>query len=282
MASDMLRGTSLVVGALWVVGCGGSQTDAATPKSSGDEAQGESADIPITPQKEGPEGLTDSEKSELAGKCNLIEPDMYDADKQATATLAAELEKGQKDEAAEKTALAAGLKMLAEKAKGLDASDMSRCTALFEKRTKKNLFDFEPAEEVARGAVKSCVARVNATVGKNNMAYDMGGTDSATGGSGPFCPDDFPIPPSLGDLPYKSKADDWDTPAWKCLGFGLRVTQSFQIEYSAPYGTNEFQCIARFLPRQGGAPIELVRGGKIGDGELMVEKEITKRRMSKP
>jgi hypothetical protein len=124
------------------------------------------------------------------------------------------------------------------------------------------------------------VTRVHATAGKRDN-YDMGGTGTASAGAAPFCPEDFPVPASLKDLPYKSTASDWDTEAWKCLGFGLRVKQSFQIEYSAPYGTNDFQCIARFLPRQGGAPIELIRGGKIADGELLIEKEVTTRRMSK-
>lgn len=265
-----------------LLACGGGQTDANTPdEANGEDGGGDEVDIPITPERKGPPPLSESEASELGGKCNLIEPDMYDANKQALAVLAEELDKGTKDEEAEKKALAAGMKMLQEKAKGLDATDMSRCTELFEKRTKHAVFAFEPVEQVARDAVKSCVTRVNATVGKHNMSYDMGGSGSATSGAGPFCPDDFPVPPSLNDLPYKSSGDDWDTPAWKCLSFGLRVEQNFQIEYSAPYGTNEFQCIARFLPRNGGAPFELVRGGKIGDGELLVDKAIKKRRMKK-
>lgn len=273
--------------ALWLpamlcIACGGGQTDPKSGNDTGEDGGGEAeVDIPTTPLKEGPPALTDAEKSELGGKCNLIEPDMYDANKQGIAVLAEELDKGTDDAAAEKKGLEAAKKMLAEKAKGLDASDMTRCTELFDKRTKRALFEHEPTEQVARDAVKSCVERVNATVGKKNMAYDMGGTGNATAGSGPFCPDDFPVPPSLKDLPYKSKSDDWDTAAWKCLGYGLRVEQNFQIEYAAPYGTNEFQCIARFLPRQGGAPFELIRGGKIGDGELLVEKSIKKRRMTK-
>ena len=284
MVGDMLARRILsVAGVTLLVACGGGQGEPNTPDGDGEDGDGASSvDVPVTPKKEGPPALSESETSEIAGKCNLIEPDMYDANKQALATLQAELDKGTADDAAEKAGLEAGTKMLKEKAKGLDASDLSRCTELFVKRTKFNLFEYEPAEEVARDAVKSCVTRVNATVGKHNMSYDMGGSGDATAASGPFCPDDFPVPPSLKDLPYKSSSDDWDTPAWKCLSFGLRVKQNFQIEYSAPYGTNEFQCIARFLPRQGGAPIELVRGGKVGDGELLVEEEIKKRRMKTP
>ena len=265
-----------------LVACGGGQADPTTPTAGTDNDTAAEVDFPTSPKKEGPAGLSEAERGEIGGKCNLIEPDMYDANKQALAVLAEELDKGTKDDAAEKRGLEAGMKMLKEKAKGLDASDLSRCQELFEKRTRRALFDFEPAESVARDAVKSCVTRVNATVGKNNMSYDMGGTGSATGGSGPFCPDDFPVPPKLSDLPYKSSAEDWDTAAWKCLGFGLRVEQNFQIEYAAPYGTNEFQCIARFPPRQGGAPIEIIRGGKIDNRELLVEKSAKRRRMKKP
>lgn len=267
------------MGALFVVGCGGEQSDAKTPTTEGDETSMDASDVPVTPEKQGPAGLDASDKAEIGGKCNLIEPDMYDANKQALLVLQEELTKGTPDDAAEKAGLDAGMKMLKEKAKGLDATDMSRCVQLFEKQTKRAMFDYEPAEQVARDAVKACVTRVNATVGKNNMSYDMGGSGKATSGSGPFCPDDFPVPPSLSDLPYTSKSDDWETPAWKCLGFGLRVEQNFQIEYAAPFGTNEFQCIARFLPRQGGAPFELIRGGKIVDRELVVEKNLRKQRM---
>ncbi len=283
----MIRRGCLLFGALHILAlhilaCGGSQSAANTADDKNGEDTASDIAIPITPKKTGPAALTDTDKSELAGKCNLIEPDIYDANKQALAVLAEELDKGTEDAAAEKAGLDAGTKWLKGKAKGLDASDMGRCTELFVKRTARVMFDFEPAEQVARDAVKSCVTRVNATVGKNSTNYDMGGTGSATAGSGPFCPDDFPVPPSLEDLPYKSSAEDWDTAAWKCLSFGLRVEQNFQIEYAAPFGTNEFQCIARFLPRQGGAPIELIRGGKIGDGELLVDKKLKKRRMQKP
>ncbi len=283
MADPMVRECAIVLG-IWgcVTGCGGGQANADAPTTEDGNERAEASDVPVTPEKQGPEGLSDGEKKELGGKCNLIEPDMYDANKQAVATLHAELEKGSPSAAAEKAGLEAGLRMLKEKAKGLDASDMSRCVALFEKRTRRAMFDYEPSEEVARSAVTSCVERVHATVGKNKMSFDMGGSGNPTGGTGPFCPDDFPIPANLSDLPYKSSAEDWDTPAWKCLSFGLRVKQTFQIEYAAPFGENAFQCIARFLPRQGGAPIELVRGGKIQDKELVIDKSITKRRMKAP
>jgi hypothetical protein len=260
-------------------GCSGAQGDVNAPEGAEGEGEGE-GEVPVTPQKDPPEGLSDDDKQELGATCNPVEPEMYDAGKQALATLDEELAKGTAGEAAEKKALAAGLTMLKEKAKGLDATDMNRCVALFEKGTKRRLFDHEPTEQVARDAVDSCVKRVVATAGKRDMSYDMGGTGSAASAQGPFCADDDPIPKSLKDLPYKSKADDWDTPTWQCLGFGLRTQQAFQIEYSAPYGTNEFACTARFLPRQGGAPIELTRGGRVSaEGELQLDKKIEKRRM---
>jgi hypothetical protein len=260
-------------------GCSGAQTDAANPEGGAGDGDGADA-IPVTPQKEPPEGLSDDDKKELGALCNPIEPEMYDAGKQAVATLQEELAKGTASEAAEKAGLAAGVAMLREKAKGLDGTDMNRCVALFEKGTKRRLFDHEPTEQVARDAVDTCVKRVVATAGKRDMAYDMGGTGTGTSAEGPFCPEDDPVPKTLKELPYKSKAADWDTPTWQCLGFGLRAAQAFQIEYAAPYGTNEFACTARFPPRQGGAPIELTRGGRVSaEGELQLDKKIEKRRM---
>ncbi|MBN4050441.1 hypothetical protein JYT28_01700 [Desulfobulbus sp. AH-315-M07] len=43
---------------------------------------------------------------------------------------------------------------------------------------------------------------------------------------------------------------------------------------------DEFSCIARYLPRQGGAPIELSRGGTVDDeGVLQIGKKTLKQRM---
>lgn len=265
------------------IGCGGAATGADAP--AGDAVEGDESvaaqDVPITPQKAAPPDLSEQEGKELAGKCAPIEPDLYDAGKAGIAALQAELAAGTDSAAAEKKGVDAALAAMKGKTGGLGAPDVERCLALFAKQMTLRLFSFEPAEEEARMTVDSCVKRAVAAFGKETTVIDMG--DAANQASaGPFCPEDFPVPPSLGDLPYKSSGEDWETPTWKCLSFGLRTEQHYQIEYSAPRGAGEFVCIARFLPRQGGAPIELLRGGKVDtEGVLGVSDKIQRRRMKK-
>jgi hypothetical protein len=270
-----------LLGLLVAADCGGSQAqpgtaDGAEPKGDGAGAE----DLQLAPERPAPPELGDDDKKDIGGLCNMVEPDMYDAEKQALATLDDELGAGTGGDAAEQKALDAAVTAFATKAAKLGKTEAARCAAIFEKRTKRRLYDHDPTEEAARDTVDACVKRVVATFGKQTASYDMGGGTEGGGAQGPFCPDDFPVPQSLRDLPYTSKAEDWESATWKCLSFGLRAAQAFQLEYSAPAGANEFHCIARYLPRQGGAPIELRRGGKVGsDGGLVVAEKIVKTRM---
>lgn len=278
VSSRRMRAQVIITLAL-LCACGGSsQKNAAGAENAAEEGSATAEeDIPVTPLKPAPPGLSAAEQKELAALCSPIEPLMYDAGKQAIATVDAELAKGSAD--ADKKALDAALAMLKD-AKGLGPDDQKRCFELFEKQQKLRIHEHEPAEGAARSAIKSCVERAAATFGKKSVDYDMGGSGEAVADQGPFCPDDFPVPQSLKQLPYKSTSEDWNNNTWRCLSFGLRGEQAFQIEYSAPVGANEFNCIARYLPRQGGAPFELAQGGKVNEqGELMVAKKIVKRRM---
>ena len=266
---------------LVLIRCSGAATGAASPDGGDGDGTTTSGgtEIPITPEKKGQPALSADEKKEMGATCNLIEPDHYDAGKKGLAALAAELDGGTASEAAEQKALTAALAHMEGKDGGLDGADVKRCNELFAKQLKGRLFAFEPAEEEARGTVSSCVKRVESVFGKDSMVVNMGGSGDAAS-HGPFCPDDFPVPASLADLPYKSSSDDWDTTTWKCLQFGLRVEQKVQLEYLSPRGSGEFHCIARFLPRQGGAPIELVRGGKVDEeGTLLIGEKTQRRRM---
>ena len=274
-----MRAHVMITLALLCGACGGSSQKNAEGANEAEEEGSAAAeeDIPVTPLKPAPPGLSASEQKELGALCNPIEPLMYDAGKQAIATLDTELAKGSGE--AEKKALDAALAMLKDQ-KELGPADHKRCLELFEKQQKLRIYEHEPAEGAARSAIKSCVERAAATFGKQSTDYDMGGTGEAVAEQGPFCPDDFPVPQSLKQLPYKSTSEDWNNNTWRCLSFGLRGEQAFQIEYSAPIGANEFNCIARYLPRQGGAPFELAQGGKANaQGELLVAKKIVKRRM---
>jgi ferredoxin len=281
--------TKVTVAALFVsaLGCGGATNTANTaePSSDGDgDDVGEAyqQDIPITPQKPAPPALNEAEQKQLAGLCAAIEPDLYDAGKQGIATFESEVLNGASGEAAEKKGLEAALAFMKDKSGTLGTEAHKVCLGLFDKQMKLRLFEHEPVEQLARDTVDSCVKRAVAAFGSEKLAFDMSGSGSAGATHGPFCPDDLPVPPSLKQLPYKSSKDDWDTPAWKCLEFGLRIQQEFQIEYLAPIGALEFHCVARFLPRQGGAPIEVLRGGKVNpEGELMVAEKFLKRRMKK-
>lgn len=262
--------------------CGGSSSSTSkTPKPTegGDDASVADQKVPVTPIDEGPPELTEDEAKVLSGKCFPMENDLYEAGKQGLLVLDTELAGGKDDAAGEKAGLEAALAALEGKGGDL-GGDRDTCVEVFTKQMKRRLFDYEPAEKPARETLDACVKRAVAAFGKASQTFELGGQAGPSANQGPFCPDDFPVPTSLEDLPYKSSAEDWDTPAWKCLAFGMRIEQSFQIEYAAPYGEERFECITRFLPRHGGAPIELVRKGWVNpQRELEVDKNSTRRRM---
>jgi hypothetical protein len=275
---------SLAVACSLLFGCGPSTPPADAPAVGASAAAragaaGAADDIPITVEKSGPPDLSDSEKKEVSATCAPLQGPMIEGEALAVRALDEGLREDPKT--AEDKAVAVALERVKKSAEGLSPGDFARCVALYEKQQRNKLFGHEPAEDEARMVVDSCIKRVEAVYGKNTMAFDMGG--DARPVSGPFCPDDFPVPQKLKQLPYQSSKEDWDVPTWRCLQFGLRVKQRVQVEYSAPLGSAEFTCIARYVPRQGGAPVEIFRGGRQGpDGRLMLQPKTMKRKMKKP
>jgi len=265
-----------------MAGCGGaSATPTAAPQPTDEDADAPMAeqDIPVTPMESPPPALSEDDERLLGSTCFPMENDLYEAGKQGLLALDTELARGADDATAEKAGLEAALAHLEGKGGDL-GSDRDACVEVFTRQMKRRLFDYEPAEKPARETLDACVKRSVAAFGKNTQTFELGAQGGTSVDQGPFCPDDFPVPPSLNDLPYKSKAEDWESPAWKCLAFGMRIEQPFQIEYAAPYGEERFSCITRFLPRHGGAPIELIRRGRINEQrELEVDKSSTRRRM---
>ncbi|MBM4358727.1 MAG: hypothetical protein FJ096_11540 [Deltaproteobacteria bacterium] len=233
-------------------------------------------EIPVTPELPGPEAPTDAEKAEVAGPCSPLLTAMIEGEAAALRALDDGFRDGTAD--ADEAALKLALERVTKSRQGLGAAEHQRCLALFEKQQRRKQFEHEPAEGEARMVVDSCIKRVEAVYGKQTMAFGDGGPGLA---QGPFCPDEFPVPQKLSQLPYQSTKDDWEATAFRCLQFGLRVKQYVQFEYVSPRGSSEFQCIARFLPRKGGAPIEVVRGGKQGsEGQLLLDSKTTVRRMA--
>jgi hypothetical protein len=225
--------------------------------------------------KPGPDAPTDAEKAELSGTCSPLLTAMIEGEAAALRVLDDALRDAKPD--AEELALKVAQDRVAKSREGLGAAEHQRCLVLFEKQQRRKQFEHDPAEGEARMVVDSCIKRADAVYGKQTMAFDEGGQSLQ---QGPFCPDDFPVPQKLSQLPYQSTKEDWEAPAFRCLQFGLRMKQNVQFEYSAPRGSSEFHCIARFLPRQGGAPIEVVRGGKQGpEGQLLLEPKASVRRM---
>ncbi len=258
--------------------CGPAQTAETPGTSAPAETKAPVADVPVTPEKTAPPDVSDDEKKELAGTCAPLTTAMIESDSAAIHALDDALRDDLKGEGADDKALAVGLEKLKKAREGLSPGDEGRCLRLFEKQERRKLFDHEPAEEEARAVVDTCIKRVDAVYGKQTMAFDMGGERAPQ--QGPFCPDDFPVPPKLSQLPYKSNKTDWDTPAFRCLQFGLRVEQRVQFEYNAPINSDEFTCIARYLPRKGGAPVEIFRGGKRdAEGHLLLAPKQMRRRM---
>ncbi len=233
-------------------------------------------DVPATPEKAAPPDVSDGEKQELAGTCAPLTTVMIEADAAAIRALDDALRDGAKD--ADDKALAGAVAQVKKSTEPMSPGDKARCLALFEKQERRKLFDHEPAEDEARSVVDSCIKRVEAVYGKQTMAFDMSGGNAQV--QGPFCPDDFPVPPKLSQLPYQSSKEDWDTPAFRCLQFGLRMKQEVQFEYNSPHRSGEFTCIARYLPRKGGAPVEVFRGGKQdAEGHLLLAPKAMRRRM---
>jgi len=273
-----MRASSLSL-LLALAACGPKAAPAEAPTSQPGAALVAAApteDLPVTPMKTPPPDVSATEKGELSGPCAPLLTAMIEGEAAAIRALDDAFHDGKGD--ADEVALALAMERAKRSSEGLGASEHQRCLALFEAQTKRKLFDHEPAESEARAVVDSCVKRVEAVYGKQSMAFDEGAPQVR---QGPFCPDDFPVPEKLTDLPYQSKKDDWDTPAFRCLQFGLRAKQHVQFEYASPLGSGEFTCIGRFRPRQGGAPVEVVRGGKQGPGgELLLQPKIAVRRMT--
>ena len=232
-------------------------------------------ELVIVPEKAAPEGLSAAEKGELSGPCMPLFTAMIEGEALGMRALDDAMRDGVAD--ADGAGVVAASARVKKTTEGLAPADHQRCVGLFERQQLRKQFDHDPAEAEARAVVDTCVKRVEAVYGKQSMAFG----DSAKSIQGPFCPDDFPVPVTLAELPYQSTKTDWDTPAWRCLQFGLRSKQRVQVEFSAPIGSGEFTCTGRYRPRQGGAPIEFVRGGKQGpEGQLLLSPKMSKRRMS--
>jgi hypothetical protein len=263
-----------------LMACGGGTKAPATVADAAIE-EDDAVDEPIKtrPRDSAPPALSAKEKSDLAGRCAAIEPVLYDAHKQAELALDSALANGTANDAADEAALAAAMGHAKDRPEGLDDTAHARCLELFRKAERKRIFDHEPAVADARITIDSCVRRAVASFGKERMAFDMG-NESAGASQSPFCPDDDPVPMSLNDLPYKSTKDDWDTPTWRCLQFGLRTKQHFQLAYISDPSSNRFDCVARIMPRHGGPPLELSRGGKVNEeGELIVSRKLRTEKM---
>jgi len=275
-----------VAALLLSVGCGAaSSSPARDPSAAGAAASEASAAPSATLQApEGPPALTANEKKEMAGSCSPIEEQLYEALKAAKRTVGERWTEEPNAAKLDEQALAAGLKLLAEPGV-LSPAEHKRCVELFTKNARHELFAFEPAEEQARASLHSCARSVDRTYGSQKMSIDVSATPGSGAAAGPrFCYDAGPVPESLTELPYQSTPEDWDTEEWRCLQFGLRTEQRFQIEY----GTDEtaaqwYECIARYLPRQGGPAVELTRRGKVGeDGRLMHSKNVKRKLIPRP
>jgi hypothetical protein len=257
--------------------CGGAQPAEIpiAPGASAEPGAPERDEVPITPEKTPPPGLSEREQNEMSGTCMPLLTRMIEADARAITVLDAALRDSPNE--ADAKALAFAVDQVSKSSEGLTKAEHDRCLELFEKQERRKLFEHDPGEGEARAAVGTCVERVKAGYGKATMSFDEGSHEQA---QSPFCPDDFPVPPKLGQLPYQSSSEDWATPTWRCLQFGMRGPQRIQFEYSAPIRSGEFTCIARYLPRAGGAPVEIFQGGKQGsEGQLLIAPKMLKRRM---
>lgn len=261
--------------------CGGAApvapTSAAPTNMAAEPTPAEAAEeFVVTPEKAGPEAPTDAEKAELSGVCSPLLTAMIEGEAAALTTLDTALRDSTPD--AEEVALKVALDRVKKSREGLTEAEHQLCLVLFEKQQRRKQFEHDPSEGEARMVVDSCIKRVEAVYGKQTMSFDEGNVGAR---QGPFCPDEFPVPQKLSELPYQSTKDDWESPAFRCLQFGLRMKQHVQFEYNSPIGSGEFRCIARYLPRQGGAPFEVIRAGKQGsEGQLLLEPKATLRRMT--
>ena len=272
-------GTFVALSAVSLGACAGASpkapaTAAIAEASDTADDEGEPAPVKTRPRDPAPAALSATDKGFLSERCASIEPVLYDAHRQGTLTLENELASGKSNEDAEKAGLEAAMAFAEARPEGLDKAVHQRCMSIFRASETRKLFDHEPVVAEARITIDSCVRRAVAAFGKERLSFSVGDGSSSAGQS-PFCPDDDPVPLSLGDLPYKSSKDDWDTPTWRCLKFGLRQMQRFQLAYVADPAKDDFQCAARYLPRHGGPVVELSRGGRINsEGELIVGRKL--------
>ena len=277
---------TLVAGmALAPLGCGTPKTpDGSDPATSSSTASGDSPktaapnpDEGVTevPEEGGPPKLSDAEKGMLAGDCNLLEPQTYDALKAARAMLDDAFYKDPTAALDEAAALEAAMKVVAKAPQGMSGPDHKKCVALFKKQATREIWEYEPADDTARDTLTACQKSARQAFGNKKLTFGDG--NAASGANSPLCESAGPVPAKLAALPYQSKGADWDTPAWRCLKFGLRAQQPFQIIYTS--SDAGFFCIARMPSRHGGPLIELRYGGKIEEGEIKVQSKIARRRI---
>ncbi|MCC6526127.1 MAG: hypothetical protein IT373_26000 [Polyangiaceae bacterium] len=271
---------TLALAVLWgASACGSSPktpTDGTASASAAATTGGAPAavDSEAGPEPEGPPKLSESERGELSGACNLLEPQTYDGMKAARVAVDELYYGDPRAKANDGPPLEAALKVVAKVPSGMSPAEHKRCVELFKKQATREIWEYEPADAAARETLKACQKSAAAMFGKSKLTFGDGSGPTSTS---PFCPDGDMVPASLAELPYQSRAADWDTPGWRCMKFGLRASQPFQVAYEST--DTEFACIARYQPRGGGGPVELRLGGAVQDSELKLHAKVVRRRL---
>lgn len=204
---------------------------AAAPAAPAAASGTAAAEEPVGPANPAP--LTDEEQKEAEKKCRPLTQAM------------------QKARGSGKSPLEA-LDDAVKKPQGqLKAGDLARCTELLTRGIQTYLI---AAKEVEAKVVMTQIGRA--------MAQSYG----ANGGK--LCPSsERPVPADKAQVatePYVSTAADWETPAWKCLGFSFAgQPQRFQYETRVDPATKTFEVIARGLPVVKGRWVELRQKGTV-------------------
>ncbi|NUQ75741.1 MAG: hypothetical protein HUU21_19535 [Polyangiaceae bacterium] len=196
----------------------------------------EAAAPPPEPTEPAPEPITEAEGKELQKKCGPLQKAMM-------------------------------------RHKGNDPSKILEET--LKKPPKMPAADLERCTELLTRSIKLYLAAAIEVEAKLTLTRLVKGMVAAYQDKRALCPGtEKPVPADLARLksePYESTAADWDTPAFKCLGFSMEgQNQRFQYEVRTDPGGKKFTVIARGFPHKNGPVVEIAQVGSITEKGIEV------------
>jgi hypothetical protein len=135
--------------------------------------------------------------------------------------------------------------------------------------------DLERCTELLTRSIKLYIAAAVEVEAKLTMTRLVKGMVAAYQEKRALCPStEKPVPTDLARVrtdTYSSTAADWETPAFKCMGFSMEgQAQRFQYEVRSDPGGKKFSVIARGFPHRNGPVVEITQEGSVTEKGIEV------------